>query len=164
MLETFFCLNTLLFTIFTWYSLRDERLHQETIAYTSVTSTIAVLLLIIICHVYTYTSLLSNIKKTKLGRKIDRLLIDTDPKPKPMRRQCRYSPPPDNDYNRYDDRELLDELDCPVYTGDYDTTPLLKPPPVEPTFSVVELHHPCLAAPDHTEEANTQNTPPKSTD
>jgi hypothetical protein len=25
-----------------------------------------------------------------------------------------------------DDRELLDELDCPVYTGDYDTTPLLR--------------------------------------
>ena len=108
---------------------------------------------------YTYTSLFSNIKKTKLGRKIDRLLIDTDPKPKPMQR--RNSPQPDDDYNRYDDRELLDELDCPVYTGVYDTTPLLKPPPVEPTFSVVELHHPCLAAP---EEANTQNALPKSID
>ena len=45
--------------------------------------------------------------------------------------------------HRFDDRELLDELD----SGDYDaTTPLLRPPPVEPlTFSVVELPHPHLA-------------------
>ena len=153
-LETFFCLNVLFFTIFTSYALGKERIHQEAIAYTSVTITIVVLLLIILCHVYTYTSLFSKIKKTMLGRKIDRLFTDTDPKPKPRLR--RYSPPPDDDNHRFDDHELLDELDCPVYTGDYDTTtPLLRPPPVEPTFSVVELPQPHLA-PQHPEGANPQ--------
>ena len=89
-----------------------------------------------------------------LGRKIDRLFTDTDPKPNPRLR--RYSPPPDDDNHRFDDHELLDELDCPVYTGDYDTTtPLLRPPPVEPTFSVVELPQPHLA-PQHPEGANPQ--------
>jgi hypothetical protein len=154
-LETFFCLNILFFTIFTWYALGKEQIHQEAIAYTSVTITIVVLLLIILYHVYTYTSLFSKVKKTKLGRKMDRFFTDTDPKPKPRLR--RYSPPPDDASLRFDDRELLDELDCPVYTGDYDTTPLLRPPsPVEPpTFSVVELPHPHLA-PQHPEGANPQ--------
>ena len=46
--------------------------------------------------------------------------------------------------------ELLDELDCP---DDYNTLPLLKPtPPVEPTYSVVELSKPhCQAASDVTD-------------
>ena len=57
------------------------------------------------------------------------LFFDTDPEPK--HGQHRYSPPPDNDTHRFD--ELLDELDCPVNTDDYNATPLLEP--VEPTFS-----------------------------
>ena len=144
-LETFFCLNVLFFTIFTSYALGEERIHQEAIAYTSVTITIIVLLLIILYHVYTYTSLFSKIIKTMLGRKMDRLFTDTDPKPKP--RLCRYSPPPDDDDNhRFNDCELLDELDSCDYD---DTTPLFRPPPVEPTFSVVELSQ-------HPEGANPQ--------
>ena len=91
---------------------------------------------------------------------MDVLFTDTNPKPKP--RQHRYCPPPDDGNHRFDDHELLDELDCPVYTDDYDTTPLLRPPLVKPTVSVVELHRPCLAPPDP-EEANAQNMPPKST-
>ena len=80
-----------------------------------------------------------------LDRKMDRLFTDTDSKPKPRLR--RYSPPPDNDDSRrFDDRELLDELD----SGDYDdTTPLHGPSPVEPTFSVVE-------PPQHSKGANPQ--------
>ena len=153
-LETFFFLNVLFFTIFSSYALGKEQIHQEAIAYTSVTITIVVLLLIILYHVYTYTSLFSRFKRTMLGRKIDRLFTDTDPKPKPRLR--RYSPPPDDDSHRFDDRELLDQLDCPVYTGDYDDTiPLLNPPPVEPTFSVVELPQPHLA-PQYPEGANPQ--------
>ena len=153
-LETFFCLNILFFTIFSSYALGKEQIHQEVIAYTSVTITIVVLLLIILCHVYTYTSLFSKVKRTMLSRKIDRLFTYTDPKPKPRLR--RYSPPPDDDNHRFDDRELLDDLNCPVYTGYYgDTIPLLNPPPVEPTFSVVELPQPHLA-PQHPEGANPQ--------
>ena len=144
-LETFFCLNVLFFTVFSSYALDKERIHQEAIAYTSVIITIVVLLLIILCHVYTYTSLFSKIKRTMLGRKMDRLFTDTDSKPKPRLRRYIYSPPPDDDDSRrFDDHELLDELD----SGDYDdTTPLHGPSPVEPTFSVVE-------PPQHPEGAN----------
>ena len=162
-LETFFHLNIFIFALFSWYSLDNEHNndYQEAIAYTSVTITFLVLLLIILYHVYAYTGLFLKVKNTKFGEMIDRLFTDTHPKPKP-RQRC-YSPPSDDDNHRFDDRGLLDELDCPVYTGDYDTTPLLRPPQVEPTFSVVELPHPCFAPPDP-EEANAQNIPPKSTD
>ena len=54
----------------------------------------------------------------------------------------------------------MDELDCPDYTDDYNTIPLLKPTPVEPTYSVVELPKPRkLAAPDPEEVADIQHTP-----
>jgi hypothetical protein len=153
-LENFFYLNIFFFTVFTSHYFSMNYVVQA-IAYTSVTITIVVLLLIILYHTYTYTGLFSKVKKTKLGRKMDRFFTYTDPKPKPRLR--RYSPPPDDASHRFDDRELLDELDCPVYTGDYDTTPLLRPPsPVEPpTFSVVELPHPHLS-PQHPEGANPQ--------
>ena len=45
---------------------------------------------------------------------IDRLSTETQPKPNP--RQRRFSPPPDDDIHRFD--ELMDELDCPIYTDD----------------------------------------------
>ena len=158
-LETYFHLNIFLLTIFTWYYFSKQSVDQA-IAYTSVTITITVLLLIILYHLYTYTSLFSKVKKTKLGKNMDRYFTDTDSEPQ----QCYNAPPDDEDYmHRCDDRQLLDELDCPVYTGDYDTTPLLRPPTVEPTFSVVELHHPCLPPPDHKGASYAQNNPPKST-
>ena len=153
-LETFFYLNILSFAIFTWHSLGKPNSNQEAAAYTSVIIIFIVLLLIILYHVYTYTTVFSKIKKTKPGRMIDRLFINTDPKPNPRLR--RWSQPPDDDIHRFD--ELLDELDCPINTDDYNTRPLLRPTPVEPTYSVVEVHHPCLA-PSDPEEANAQNIP-----
>jgi hypothetical protein len=153
-LENFFYLNIFFFMVFTSHYFSKKYVVQA-ISYTSVTITVVVLLLIILYHVYTYTSLFSKFKKTELGRKMDRFFTDNDPKPKPRLR--RYSSQLDDASHRYDDRELLDELDCPVYTGDYDTTPLLRPPsPVEPpTFSVVELPHPHLS-PQHPEGTNPQ--------
>ena len=138
-LETLFRLNILFFTIFTWYALGNERFHQEIIARTSVIFTIVLLLLIILGHMYTYTNLFSKVKKSKLGGLLDKLFTqDMDPNPKPRVR--RLSTPPDDDIHRFG--ELLDELDCPVNTDDYNTIPLLVKPPVEPTFSVVELPKP----------------------
>ena len=153
-LETFFYLNILSFAIFTWHSLGKPNGNQEAAAYTSVIIIFIVLLLIILYHVHTYTTVFSKIKKTKPGGMIDRLFTETDPKPNPRLR--RWSQPPDDDIHRFD--ELLDELDCPINTDDYNTVPLLRPTPVEPTYSVVEVHHPCLA-PSDPEKANAQNIP-----
>ena len=110
-LETFFYLNILSFVIFTWYSLDKPR---EAAAYTSVIITFIALLLIILYHVYTYTSVFSKIHKTKLGGMIDRLFTDTDPKPKPERH---WSPPPDDDIHQF--YEFLDKIDRPVNTQDF---------------------------------------------
>ena len=90
-------LNILAFTTFTWYSLDNQTNSNrefKAAAYTSVIITIIVLLLIILYHVYTYTSACSKISETTLGGMIDKLLTDTDPKPKP---EHHWSPPPDDD-------------------------------------------------------------------
>ena len=156
-LETFFYLNMLSFATFIWYSLdKSDNKHAEEAAHTSVIIGFLVLLPIILYHVYTYTSLFSKIKETKLGRMIDRLSTNHQ-KPKP--RQCRSSPPPDNDIHRFD--EVLCELDCPVNTDDYNPAPLRRPSPVQPTCSVVEVHHPCLVPPDP-EGSNAENMPADS--
>ena len=150
-LETFFYLNILSFVIFTWYSLDKPR---KAAAYTSVIITFIALLLIILYHVYTYTSVFSKIHKIKLGGMIDRLFSDTDPKPKPERH---WSPPPDDDIHQF--YEFLDEIDRPVNTQDY-KVPIKQQEPVKPTQSVVEVHQPRnLAAPDPEEVANSLHIP-----
>ena len=151
-LETFLYLNILSFATFTWYSLDNPGSNKEAAAYTSVILTFIILLLIIIYHVYTYTTLFSKVKMTKLGRMIDRQFTDADPKPKP-----KSSPPPDDDIHRFN--ELLDMIDRPVNTHDYSVS-LEQPLLVKPTQSVVEVHHSCdLAAPGDSEAADKRRTP-----
>ena len=141
-LETFFYLNILLFATFTWHSLENINSNQEAAAYTSVLITFIVLLLIILYHVYTYTTVFSKVKNTISGRVINRLFTDTDPKSKPERH---WSPPPDDDIHRFN--ELVDMIDRPVNTNDYEV-PFKQQKPVKPTQSVVEVHQLCdLATP-----------------
>ena len=64
-LETFFYLNILLFTAFMWYCLGECR-NKDAVAYTSVIITFITLLFILLYHVYTYTTVFSKIKQTKL--------------------------------------------------------------------------------------------------
>ena len=132
-LETFIYLNILLFATFTWYSLNNpSNSNQKIAAYTSVILTFVVLLLIILYHVYTYTTVFSKVKKTKFAGMIDRWFTDADPKPKhPWR------PPPDDDIHRFN--ELLDIIDRPVNADDYNIVPLKQQNPVKPTQSVVEV-------------------------
>ena len=131
-LETSFYLNILSFAIFNSYSLNNSDVNQKAAAYMSVIITFIVLLLIILYHVYTYTTVFSKIKKTKPARKIDRY---------------RWSPPPDDDIHQFN--ELLDIIDHPVNTNDYK----IKQKPVKPTQSVVEVHQPYHAP---LEETKTQ--------
>ena len=153
-LETFFFLNTLSFVIFTSYSLDSPASKREAAAYTSVIITFIALLLIILYHVYTYTSVFSKIHKIKLSGIIDRLFIDAYPKLKPDRH---WSPPPDDDIHRF--YEFLDEIDHPVNTDDYEVS-VEQQEPVKPTQSVVEVYQPRnLAAPDPEEVAHLLHIP-----
>ena len=61
---------------------------------------------------------------------IDGLFTDADPKPKQER------PPPDDDIHQFN--ELLDMIDRPVNTNDYNK----QQKPVKPAQTVVEVHHP----------------------
>ena len=105
-LETFFYLNILFFAVFTWYSLPNTNRDQKGVAYTSVIISFVALLLIILYHVYTFTSVFSKIKKTSFGKIFDRLSAESDPKPKPG---CRETLPPDDDIHQFN--ELLDMID-----------------------------------------------------
>ena len=152
-LETLFYLNILLFTTFTWYCL-GECGNKKAAAYTSVSITFIILLLIILYHVYTYTSesVFSKIEKIKKAENmIGKLFTVSAPKPKPES-HCACSAPPDDDIHRFN--ELLDIIDRPVNTNDY-KVPLKKKPVQKPTQSVVEMHHPQMV-PHDPEEANSQ--------
>ena len=132
-LETLFHLSILSYAIVTSYCLNDQDSNQEAAAYTFVILTFTILLLIILYHVYTHTTVFS---KAMRGRIIDRL----DPE----------RPPPDDDIHQFN--ELLDMVDRP-----YVYKPLKQQEPVKPTQCVVEVHQPHdLAAP---EVANTQHIP-----
>ena len=135
-LETIFYLNLLSFAAFTWNCLGDCK-NKEAAAYTSVIITFIVLLLIILCHIYMYTTAFSKIKKIKTIIFINELL--TNAKERQYKAQKQITPPPDNDIHRFG--ELLDLIDHPVNTDDYTVSPKQKPN--EPTYSVVEMHRPC---------------------
>ena len=154
-LETCCYLNILSFATFTWYSLDKEDRHQEAAAYTSVIITFLMLLLIILYHVFTYTSLFSKVKTIMTGRMINRLFTDYGNRKPSPKQQC-YIPPPDGDIHRFD--ELLHELNCPVVIDDYNSQ-LRRPSPVQPTHTVVEVHHPCLV-PEESAGTNAGNIVP----
>ena len=138
-LETFFYLNILFLATFTWYSLDNPKSNKEAAAYISVTITFPVLLVILLYHVYTYTSLFSKVKETKFYRV---LIGCTALKLKPRQHRNGH-PPPDGDIHDANDRcHQLDELFGPVNTGDYNipTVPLNDPVEIPPpTCSEVEL-------------------------
>ena len=126
-LETFFCSNILLFVTFSWYTL-DNPYGRKAAAYTSVTMTVFVLLLIMLYHVYTYSNIFSKVKRMR-----------------PNPRQCHYSPPPINNDDSHvsgNRGELLDELDGPIKTDDYNTPLIDSVRMPQPTYSVVEVHKP----------------------
>ena len=143
-LETFFYLNILFLATFTWYSLDNPKSNKEAAAYISVTITFPVLLVILLYHLYAYTSLFSKVKETRFYKF---LIGCTALKLKP--RQHRNSnPPPVGVVHGANDRfQQLDELLGPVNSEDYNTedyktltVPLIDPVEIPPpTCSEVEL-------------------------
>jgi hypothetical protein len=153
-LETFFYLNILLLATFTWYSLDNPDSNKEVAAFISVTITFPVLLVIILYHVYTYSSLFSKLKATKTYRMLAGC-TRTALKLKPQQRHQGHPPPGiyihganDRYLQPNDGYQQLDDLFGPVNTADYNcytlAVPLINPDPVviEPTRSEVELPKP----------------------
>ena len=64
-LETCFYFNIVFFAIFMLYSVSRAGRKQEAVAYISVVLTVAILLLILIYHMYMYTPLFSKLKMSK---------------------------------------------------------------------------------------------------
>ena len=113
-LDTFFILNILLFSVFTWYSLSGTNINQRAVAYTSVLATFTVLWLIILFHMYTYTKVFSKLKSKVINKLTGNTL------------------------------RFKDYLQDTIITRPSNTDILLveEQPAVEPTYSVVELPKP----------------------
>ena len=135
LLESFFYFNLLLLSLVTWYSLGDSESNREAAAYTSVTITLIVLLIIILFHVYFHTSLFDKLHDKKFMTQINSFFRShPPPSPRPQ------SPPPDEDTHRF--HELLDIIDRPANTNDYELAQ--RQQSAKPTRSVVEIRQPLL--------------------
>ena len=135
LLESFFYFNLLFLSSATWYSLGDSESNREAAAYTSVTITLIVLLIIILFHVYFHTSLFAKLHDKKFMTQINSFFRShPPPSPRPQ------SPPPDEDTHRF--HELLDIIDRPANTNDYELAQ--RQQSAKPTRSVVEIRQPLL--------------------
>ena len=109
-LETLFYLNILLFTTFTWYCLEEWR-NKNAAAYISVIVMFIVLLLIILYHIHTYTTVFSEVKGTKPVNKLKELITSVA---KDQKKEVNL--PPKDTHGRHD---FLNIIDRPVNTNDY---------------------------------------------
>ena len=135
LLESFFYFNIQLLSLVPWYSLGDSESNREAAAYTSVTITLIVLLIIILFHVYFHTSLFAKLHDKKFMTQINSFFRShPPPSPRPQ------SPPPDEDTHRF--HELLDIIDRPANTNDYELAQ--RQQSAKPTRSVVEIRQPLL--------------------
>ena len=124
-----------LLSLVPWYSLGDSESNREAAAYTSVTITLIVLLIIILFHVYFHTSLFAKLHDKKFMTQINSFFRShPPPSPRPQ------SPPPDEDTHRF--HELLDIIDRPANTNDYELAQ--RQQSAKPTRSVVEIRQPLL--------------------
>ena len=134
-LESFFYLNIVSLSVFTWYSLGEASANKEAAAYVSVTMALLIVPLIILYHLYSHTSMVKKLHKTKLGLCIGSFLLRHN---KTVTNSER--PSPDDDRQRF--IETLDMVDRPVNASGY--VPSLKSGLAAPTSSVVELRKPLL--------------------
>ena len=149
-LETFFYFNILFISVFTWYSLSDTESNKEAAIYISVTITIIVLLLIILYHMYSHTTLLNETQHKSLERTFSKVFKSG---PQPKSKQQLIPPPPDEDIHRF--HELLDMIDRPINTNDYNILSSTNQTPNKPTHSVVEISKQPLSSKSNDDDTQT---------
>ena len=134
---TYFNIATL--SIFTLYTFDTDK-NQAAVTNISVAITFIQLLLVVSYHVCKYTNhkVFSRIQETAVCKKLNKM--------SELRKQkkCNCQSQPDEDVHQF--HKLLDMIDRPVNTNDYNI-PQVLPKPVEPTYSVVEIPKPHLAPP-----------------
>ena len=140
-LEMLTYFNIVAVSIITLYSLDSTNTNQRAVTNVSVAIIFAQLLVVIIYHTFKYT-MLSKVWKTKIYQNLWTKFRAVKQK------RCRFGhhepPSVHTNIQQFSDRELLDMIDQPVNTNDYNI-PQVRPEPAEPTQSVIELPKPCLA-------------------
>ena len=137
-METLTYFNIIALSIFTWYTIDVDTNHQTAVTNISVGITFIQFTAVIIYHVYKHTN-------QKLSAMIQGSVIFVKVKgkfSKKKQKKVNHEPvPADEDIHQF--YELLDMIDRPVNTNDYNI-PQVKPKPAEPTQSVVEPPKPLL--------------------
>ena len=137
-METLTYFNIITLSLFTWYTIDADTNHQAAVTNISVGITFIQLLPVILYHTYKHMN-------QKLFTMIQGSVIFVKVKgkfSKKKQKKVNHEPvPADEDIHQF--YELLDMIDRPVNTNDYNI-PQVKPKPVEPTQSVVEPPKPLL--------------------
>ena len=146
--------NIVALSIFTWF-LFDTKKSQTVVTNISVGIIFTQLLVVIIYHTcrYANSKAFQRIQNTTIYKKLNEKMKPTSSKKSKEHDQ----PPPPDDTDIHQFYELLDMIDRPVNTSDYESiTPVdQEPKPVKPTQSVVELpkpHQPPSSSMEDTKE------------
>ena len=155
--EMIFYFNILTFATLTWYTVNQETtVHNSAIAYVSVIITLLLLVLVIIHHLSTYTTLLSRMHKTAVYQNLLKTLKfhGTGKPTAGTALPLTVNNNDDDDTERFN--ELMDVMECSVSINDFqsqrnDTAHSNKP--MEPTCSTVVVISE-LEIDDDTERSN----------
>ena len=142
-METVAYFNVIAVSILTWYVLDSNNKHQPIITNISVGITFVQLLMVVFYHTLKYltSKLYSRIQETPTIKNVNKRLI-----PREKKKFDHKPTPADDDIHQFN--ELLDMIDRPVNTNDYNV-PQVRSRPTKPavTQSEVELPKPYLAPP-----------------
>ena len=137
-METLTYFNIIALSLFTWYTIDVDTNHQAAVTNISIGITFIQLTAVIIYHTYKHTN-------QKLFTMIQGSVIFVKVKgkfSKKKQKKVNHEPvPADEDIHQF--YELLDMIDRPVNTNDYNI-PQVKPKPVVPTQTVIEPPKPLL--------------------
>ena len=128
-MEMFTYINLILLSIFSWYGLETDNQLRAAVAYTSVSITFVLLLVVLLCHVYKYTNTSSKLQESEYFTKLLVILqINRNKQP-----------------NIHIENNKPSELKKELKKVD------------KPTFTVVEMHQPQLLKPHPNVEEFTSN-------